>query len=102
MKLRIVRVNQCYRIERWMPWMAKPLTGHRVELRKKESSFEFSRKMEPVKVSCPCYLKNEVTGEALFYAGLLDKFQAEAAAQGYELEVIDGRDQTQQTLVQVM
>ena len=79
--------------------MAKPLTGHRVELRKKESGSKFSRKMEPVKVSCPCYLKNEMTGEALFYAGLLDKFQDEATAQGYELEIIDGRDPNPMNLV---
>ena len=92
MHLKIVRVNQCFWVERWQSWMAEPLTGHRVEMRRKQSAGKYSRAMEPVKVSCPCYTVDPQTSETLFYAGMLDKFLSKAKKEGYEVAVVDGRD----------
>lgn len=99
MVIKAVRVNQCYLIDRWMPWMAKPLTGYRVEMQKDPQSSGPRKQLKPVKVACKCYLKNEITGEVLFYAGMLDSFIAEARKAGYTVDAIDGRDPNPMNLV---
>lgn len=104
MKLQVVRVNQCYRVERWQDWMAKPLTGYKVEMQQEEegddkSSSQRRKPMKPVKVACKCYVTEPVSGEVLFYAGLLDDFIAEAKKNGYEVEAIDGRVPNPMSLV---
>lgn len=95
MKMTIVRVNQCYLVDHWQSWMAKPLTGYKVEMQQEESDesdSSYRRKpMKQVKVPCKCYARSETTDEALFYAGMLDDFISEAAKHGYEVEAIDGR-----------
>ena len=94
MKMDIVRVNQCYRVPVWYDWMAKPLTGYRVEMQREDEdngSNKHRKPMKSVKVPCKCYVKNPVGSEALFYAGMLDDFIKEASKHGYEVNVIDGR-----------
>ena len=92
MKLKIVRVNQCYRIEHWQSWMGKPLTGYKTERRETEDpDNKHRKKVDYVKVPCKCYLLDDTSPAALFYAGMLDDFVAEATKHGYEVEAIDGR-----------
>jgi superfamily II DNA or RNA helicase len=80
--------------------MAKPLTGYKTERRETEDpNNKHKKKVDYVSVACPCYIKDELSPEALFYAGMLDPFLEAATKHGYEVEVIDGRDPNPMKLV---
>ena len=98
MLMKLYRVNQHFYVERWQEWMRKPLTGYAKRSVVTEDK-DGKRKRDLKKVAEPCYVQSTTDSSALFLAGLLDEFRQAASEQGYDIEVVDGRDPNPNNIV---
>ena len=98
MLMKLYRVNQHFYVERWQEWMRKPLTGYAKRSVVTDDK-DGRKKRDLKKVAEPCYVQSTTDSSALFLAGLLDEFSQAANEQGYEIEIVDGRNPNPNNIV---
>ena len=98
MLMKLIRVNQHYYVEHFQEWMKEPLTGFaKRSVVTEDANGKKTRDLK--KVAEPCYVKSDTDTSALFLAGLLDEFTAAAKKNGYDVEVVDGRNPNPNNIV---